>query len=259
MSDAPYTPSETDGQDDSQVYGIGSVPGWLIPALFGAGIVLCIVGHFIIGQVAENGMDGNHIFYPHPHGQLGDPPEYVAAVKSSMIANTAIGFAIVGAIVMSLTGLVLGLVRKKQALGVSIGLAGGAILGAIAGAVGYYLQSSLQSSSMDGLVKTFIVWLPVTIVFSLFPCVLAVLTGISRNWTNAIVTGCIGAALGTAVYVLLSGLLFTGYPNLVYPLDAGIRYLAYTALGICVGAGVTLLLFMDKPKAEATQDVTESA
>ncbi|MEM7479214.1 MAG: hypothetical protein AAF483_29875 [Planctomycetota bacterium] len=247
MNQTAYSPDDAGGQSNGGGESSGS-PLAIQLLSIPLGILVCLAGMILIGKVADNNPDGEHIFYPPPHGQLGDPPEYIAAVKAAQTGNTAIGFAIITPIVMLvLGGLIVSVSRGSVALVLGCGVFLGALLGAAAGAGSYFIQSSLAQSDMDGLIKTFLVWLPLGFVFGSLPSLMAVFSGVSKSIPTAILTGVIGGGLAVSVYVLLSAFLFLGHPNFVYPIDLDIRITAYTCLGIAAGSGVSILLAMTEP------------
>ncbi|MEC8557978.1 MAG: hypothetical protein VXZ82_23475 [Planctomycetota bacterium] len=256
MTEEAYVPPE-DSPGESLTDEV--TPGWLVPAVLGLSIVICMLGQFLIIRLADPTPDGSHVFYPPMHDQLGDPPEYITAKFYAMIQNNAVGFAVLGTVLMALVGAVIGVAKENTVKGLAAGLVGGLILGAAGGALGYVVEGNLAQFAVDGLVKTFAIWLPVAVSLALVPGIIAVVCGLTKSIPNAVITSVIGGALGTAAYVLLAATMFIGETAMLCPFDFGIRFLAFTGLGISTGSGVCLLVFLDKSSNKPAAAEVEAA
>lgn len=229
-------------------------PLWLIPALLIVGILLGLAGEAIVASVATNRTiieEGRYqrLFYPEPHGQLGDPPEWLIEVRNSMMANDAIGYAGFFAVLLGVIGLVIGVACSKPLRGLLIGIVAGALAGGVGGAVCYYLEWELFQIDMEGAIKASLVLGLLFLGCGISGAFVAACTGPSRSISTTLVNGIIGAVLALIVYLLISIAAFPiGFPESTFPYDPGVRYTLFACLGLSPAIAAALMLRPEKAK-----------
>ncbi len=251
MSDA-YVPSQADDMSSpSQSGGAAARPVWLVPALVVASLVFCFAGQYMVGRVQR-------LYYPPPHGQLGDPPEWLIEVRHAMMKNDAIGFGAVGAIVLGCLGGLMGLTRSvpNAAIGLLIGAVAGLVAGSVSGASGYYIQNVTAQNDTDASIKTFFIWGPPMLCFALAAACLPMGQGMSHGISKCVMSGVVAALISLVIYVLAATFFFISYPNQLFAEDPAMRHLSYIMLGAATAMAVSMSL-IDRQKAAAPAEATE--
>lgn len=89
-------------------------------------------------------------------------PEIIAAQRAALLRNTALGFGICGALILTVFGLLYGLMLRSW-LAIARGLLGGAVIGAVTGALGGAFAVTVQSWLQDYAVRDPLIWLSVSL------------------------------------------------------------------------------------------------
>lgn len=209
-----------------------TAPTWVLPALIVTGVVAGFAGEAIISRYHQ------FFFTPEP-GMPPHPPAYLAQARWDSIRNHAIGFGGLGAILMGLIGLVIGLSRsaRRATVGVIAGAVAGAMLGAVMGSIGYLTTVRLMSEPhMEGMLKAIAIFAPVWLVLCVAAAVLgAVLVGNGSRIGRGVTLGVAWAIAATLLYLLVTIILFpVGRPEAIVPEHAGVRLSAYVVGCVCV-------------------------
>lgn len=209
-----------------------ALPTWVLPALVVSGVVAGFAGEALISRYHQ------FFFTPEP-GMPPHPAAYLAQARWDNIRNHAIGFGGLGAILMGLIGLVIGLSRssRRAMTGVFAGVLVGGMLGAVMGSIGYLTTVRLISEPhMEGMLKAIVIFAPLWLVFCVAAGVFgAVLAGNSSRIGRAAYLG-VGWAFGAIMlYLLVTIVVFpVGRPEAIVPEHTGVRLSAYVVGCICV-------------------------
>ena len=234
-------------------------PGWLIPALLIAGLLIGLLGEVIVASVAarrefdEGGRFGR-IFFPPPHGQMGDPPDWLLEVRTAMIKNNAIGYGIFSALLLGAMGALIGVAyrRRSAVVGLLVGGLAGLLAGGICAPISYYIENEFFQVDMDGAIKASLILSAVFLGLGLAGAFVAVCAGPARSAVRAIVNGIVAAAIGLVAYILVAiGVFPIGFPESTSPLDTGVRFTLFVCLGIC--PALAAILMLRSPAAKAVQ------
>lgn len=216
MSQHPESPASDATATASATPGNSQLP---IILLCVACLILPVVGELIVTSC-------NKIFYPPPHNQMGDPPEYTLAVRNAMMTNYGIGYGIYGAIFFGVAGVLLSMNKKKNVL---LSIVFGGLAGLIGAAIGHFIDASLKEIDFEGMLKAAAILSPIYLFFSLIGSWLA---GAGKSESNASVgiatylgNGIIAAIIALAAYITLATSLFPlDRPETMYPVTASLRY-----------------------------------
>lgn len=238
-------------QDDAPTSTSPAISKNVFISLFVAAIVIAIIGGVVVSATERT-------FYPPDHNQLEDPPEYVAAVKSSMMKNYGIGFGVFGAILLGAVGAICGATKGAPAAvvgGICGTLVGGAIAAAAA-AYGYKTQSELYISDMDGMLKTPLVVGALYATCGIVGGILAGLFGKTESLGAGLGKG-IGSGIGMTlsflvIYIVVALLVFpVGNTDSVFAEHRGTAYTSMICMSLAAAAAAFLALRAPKPKAAA--------
>ncbi|GIX00276.1 MAG: hypothetical protein KatS3mg111_3608 [Pirellulaceae bacterium] len=184
-------------------------------------------------------------FYPPPHGQVSDPPDYLLAIKRSMMANMAIGYGLFGAMCFSFMGALLGQSHGRASCGrgLLIGSLVGILSGALTAPLGYYIQNTYQQVDMEPTVKASFVLGWTFIGFGVGGGLLPVLLGITRGVGKAIFIGIGVGVFALVLHLVLATALFPiDPPEMMFSFGYGIRLLAMNMMAAASATAALLVL-----------------
>ncbi len=241
MSDTDTADAQVEVQEpttDSAGAALGIPPLVLAVGLLVIAIAAAFAGERLIAQFER-------FIYPPDHNQLGDPPEYIEAVRRSMMANMSIGYGLFGTLLMAVMGAWIGMARKpKFALaGLLLGALVGLICGAATAPIGYNIQHTMRETVMEPTLKTSLIMGLTFVAFGIGGSLLPTLLGICRGIGRSILTG-----LGTGLFMLVLHLVLATAafpidpPEMMFSIGYGVRTTALVMMALGAAAGAILVL-----------------
>lgn len=241
--------SEVDSNDSAGHASASAKAVWLIPVLLVVAAISVVAGKMSVVAYER-------AYYPPWHGQMGDPPEYVLAVRDAMTANSAIGYGIFGAIFAGLIGAVVG--ASYSVPGAIKGLIAGAVLGGLAASAGAaggtFLEHNYMRVDMDGMLRTAMVVGGLFVTTCLAAMLTIVVAGARPSPFNAMVNPIVLAVIGLIAYVIIAAVAFPlARPESLQPPEPEVS-LRYLLLGcVCLAAVVTCISLRTGGKKTASE------
>lgn len=241
--------SEVEISDSAGQASAPSKAVWLIPALLVVAIISAVVGKMSVVAYERT-------YYPPDHGQMGDPPEYILAVRDAMTKNSAIGYGIFGAVFAGLLGAAVG--ASYSVAGAIKGLIAGVVLGGLAGAVGAgggtFLEHNYRQADMDTMLRTAMVVSGIFATTCFATMFTTVAAGSRPTPFNAAVNPIVLAVIGVIAYVVIAAAAFPIFrPETLQPPEPETS-LRYLLLGcVTMAAVVTCVSLRTSGKQPASE------
>ncbi|RMF38413.1 MAG: hypothetical protein D6753_15855 [Planctomycetota bacterium] len=241
MSEAEVSDVQVDAPEQTPQPGVAGIG--IPPVVLALGLLVLAVGAAFAGErlIAQF----ERYYYPPDHNQLGDPPEYIEAVRRSMMANMAIGYGLFGTLLMALMGAWIGLARKPvfALAGLLLGALVGLICGASTAPLGYNIQHTLRETVMEPTLKTSLILGLTFVAFGIGGSLLPTLLGLARGIGRSILTG-----VGTGLFMLVIHLVLATAafpidpPEMIFSVGYGVRTTALVMMALGAAGGAILVL-----------------
>ncbi len=216
----------------------------MVPALIVAALVVGVAGRFIIEGCSR-------ITYPPDHGQMGDPPEYIAAVRVAMTINSAVGYGVFGALLVGVLGALVGLASKPARLvqGAIVGALAGGILVAAAGSIGTFVEHTLKQTDMEGMIKTAMFYGGVFAAACIASAIAIAIGAKKPALGNHVASGILVAIFGIIGYIVVATVAFpVAHPETLQPFDESMKFLSVACISLAAAATCVLALREKKAK-----------
>ncbi len=234
-------------QEKTQASSSFRVPGWYLPALFGAAIVAAG-----LSEVCTN---ANKERFFTPEGLPPFPPALLREIMWNNIYNHSICFGFLGAVTCGLLTMITASLAGRGILGLILGSVVGLVVGALVGVAGYFITKTLQPMNMESILMAMIIFAPLWGILGLLTSTMSMwLLGRSDLIGNAIQKSLIATVCTLIIFPLIVTLAFpTDWPGRIIQEFPRTRLVCYAVGGI--GMACALYFALKGRKVAAVEQI----
>ncbi len=240
-------------QEKTQAPSNVRLPGWYLPALFGAAIVAAVLSEVCTSANKER-------FFT-PEGLPPFPPELLREIMWNNIFNHSICFGFLGAVTCGLLTMITASLAGRGILGLVLGSVVGLVVGAGVGVAGYFLTKTLQPMNMESILMAMIIFAPLWGILGSITSIMSMrLLGRPDLTGKAVKQSLIATVCTLLIFPLIVTLAFpTDWPGRIIQEFPRTRLVCYGVGALGMACGIFFALKSRKIAAEKVQAETNVA